>query len=155
MIGCKGLPGFYIRWKEGGREQDSRETERECVWEAEYCSKRKIASAIKQTVREKTCDANVWLIIANYRWSRMWLMMLLPSFASAHLFVSKWHLDPTTSRKFPTISSRGICSKEIDRHFLKKVLKKFALMTTYFRQLYECLLYNICSTAIYFIVICS
>jgi hypothetical protein len=34
MIGCKGLPGFsYIKHKEGGREQDSGETERECVCE--------------------------------------------------------------------------------------------------------------------------
>jgi hypothetical protein len=24
---------FYIKWKEGEREQDNRETERECVWE--------------------------------------------------------------------------------------------------------------------------
>jgi hypothetical protein len=50
MIGCKGRPGyFYIKWKEGEREQDSGETERErvCVREAECCSKRKIASAIK------------------------------------------------------------------------------------------------------------
>jgi hypothetical protein len=31
----------------------------------------------------------------------MWLMMLLPQFASAHLFFSKQHLDPTTSRKLP------------------------------------------------------
>jgi hypothetical protein len=33
----------------------------------------------------------------------MWLMMSLPRFASAHLFISKRHLDLTTSRKFPTI----------------------------------------------------
>ena len=34
MIGCKGRPGyFYIKWKEGEREQDSGETERESVCE--------------------------------------------------------------------------------------------------------------------------
>jgi len=43
---------FYIKWKEGGREQDRRETERECVREAELCSKRKKTVAIKQTIRE-------------------------------------------------------------------------------------------------------
>ncbi len=32
----------------------------------------------------------------------MWLMMSFPQFASAHLFISGWHLDLTTSRKFPT-----------------------------------------------------
>ncbi len=47
-MGCKGLPGvFYIKLKEGEREQDSGETERECVREAEHCGKRKIVSAIK------------------------------------------------------------------------------------------------------------
>jgi hypothetical protein len=43
---------FYIKWKEGEREWDSGETERECVREAEHCSKRKIALPIKLTVRE-------------------------------------------------------------------------------------------------------
>ena len=43
---------FYIKWKEGEREQDSRETERECVREAEHCGEREIASAIKLTIRE-------------------------------------------------------------------------------------------------------
>ncbi len=38
---------FYIKWKEGEREQDSRETERECVGEAEHCGERKIVSARK------------------------------------------------------------------------------------------------------------
>jgi hypothetical protein len=33
--------------------------------------------------------------------SRMWPMVLLPWFTSAHLFVSKQHLDRMTSRKFP------------------------------------------------------
>jgi hypothetical protein len=38
---------FYIKQKEGGREQDSAETERECVREAEHCGERKIVLAIK------------------------------------------------------------------------------------------------------------
>jgi len=38
--------GFYIEWKEGEREQDSREIERVCVREVEHCGKRKIVSAI-------------------------------------------------------------------------------------------------------------
>jgi hypothetical protein len=44
---------FYIKRKEGEREQDSRETKRESVFEAEHCGKRKIASAIKLTIRER------------------------------------------------------------------------------------------------------
>ncbi len=44
--------GFYIKWKEGKREQDNGETERVCVQEAEHCGKGKIASAIKWTFRE-------------------------------------------------------------------------------------------------------
>ncbi len=43
---------FYIKCKEGEREQDSRETERERVRETEHCREGKIASAIKFTVRE-------------------------------------------------------------------------------------------------------
>ncbi len=43
---------FLFKQIEGGREQDSRETERVCVREAEHCGKRKRASAIKQTIRE-------------------------------------------------------------------------------------------------------
>jgi hypothetical protein len=35
-----------------GRVQDSGETEREMVLEAEHCEERKMVSAIKQTVRE-------------------------------------------------------------------------------------------------------
>jgi hypothetical protein len=38
---------FYIKRKEGEREQDSGETERECVQEAKHCGERKIVSAIK------------------------------------------------------------------------------------------------------------
>ncbi len=38
---------FYIKRKEVEREQESKETEREWVREAERCGKRKIASAIK------------------------------------------------------------------------------------------------------------
>jgi hypothetical protein len=40
---------FYIKQKEGEREQDSGETEREsvCVCEAEHCGERKIALTIK------------------------------------------------------------------------------------------------------------
>jgi hypothetical protein len=38
---------YYIKWEEGEREQDSGETERELVREAEHCGERKIASAIK------------------------------------------------------------------------------------------------------------
>jgi hypothetical protein len=53
VISQKCLPGFfYIKWKEGERMQDSGETEREHLCEAEHCGKREIASAIKQTVRE-------------------------------------------------------------------------------------------------------
>ncbi len=46
---------FYTKKKEGEREHNSREIERErvCVREAEHCSKRKVASPIKLTVREK------------------------------------------------------------------------------------------------------
>ncbi len=60
MLSQKCLPGFfYIKRKEREREWDSgetarereREREREC--EAERCSKRKMASAIKLTVRER------------------------------------------------------------------------------------------------------
>jgi len=42
---------FYIKREEVEREQDSRETERECVREAECCDKRQIASPIKLTIR--------------------------------------------------------------------------------------------------------
>ncbi len=95
---------FYIKLKEGEREQDSRETERECVWEAECCCKRKIASAIKQTVREQTCDANVWLIsemknVAND---------VAPTIHICSSVVSKPHLDLTTSHKFPIISQNTL-----------------------------------------------
>jgi hypothetical protein len=38
---------FYIKWKEGEREQNSGETESECVRETEHCREREIASAIK------------------------------------------------------------------------------------------------------------
>ncbi len=38
---------FYIKRKEGEREQDSGETEAECVREVECCREGKIASAIK------------------------------------------------------------------------------------------------------------
>jgi hypothetical protein len=38
---------FYFKQKEGEREKDSRETERECVQESEHCREREIASAIK------------------------------------------------------------------------------------------------------------
>jgi len=38
---------FYIKWEEGEREQDSGETERERVREAEHCGEREITSAIK------------------------------------------------------------------------------------------------------------
>jgi hypothetical protein len=38
---------IYMKWKEGEREQDSGEKERECVREAEHCRKRKVASVIK------------------------------------------------------------------------------------------------------------
>jgi hypothetical protein len=41
---------FDIKWKGGERELDSIETV--CEREAEHCGKRKIASAIKLTVRE-------------------------------------------------------------------------------------------------------
>ncbi len=48
MIGCKGFArDLYIKWKEGEREQDSRDTEREHMREAEHCGERKIVSAIK------------------------------------------------------------------------------------------------------------
>ncbi len=58
-----GCQRYYIKRKEGEREQDSGETERERVWEAVCCSKRKIALAINLTVRERTtCDTNVRLI---------------------------------------------------------------------------------------------
>jgi hypothetical protein len=64
MIGCNGFTGYFcIKWKEGEREQDSGETEREYVQEAEECDERKIASAIRQTLeRKQICDANVRLI---------------------------------------------------------------------------------------------
>jgi hypothetical protein len=52
MIGWKGLPGFFIKRKEGERDLDSGETERECVREAEHCGKRKIVSSIKLTIGE-------------------------------------------------------------------------------------------------------
>ncbi len=38
---------FYIKQKEGEREQDRGETERVCVQETEHCREREIASAIK------------------------------------------------------------------------------------------------------------
>jgi len=42
---------FYIKQKERKREQDSGDTGRGCVSEAECCGERKIASAIKKTVK--------------------------------------------------------------------------------------------------------
>ncbi len=50
---------FYIKRKEGERERDSRETERDRVCEAEHCDKKKIVLAIKPTV---TSDGNMQLI---------------------------------------------------------------------------------------------
>jgi hypothetical protein len=47
MITFKWLPGFSIKRKMTGREQDSGETERERVLEAEHRRERKIVSAIK------------------------------------------------------------------------------------------------------------
>jgi hypothetical protein len=41
------MPGFLYQMEEMGREQDSEETERECVQETEHSWKRGIASAIK------------------------------------------------------------------------------------------------------------
>jgi hypothetical protein len=38
---------FYIKQKEGGREQDSGETERKCVRESEHCGQGQIAYLIK------------------------------------------------------------------------------------------------------------
>jgi hypothetical protein len=41
MIGWKGLPGFfYIKWKEGEKELDSGETERESVCERQSIAER-------------------------------------------------------------------------------------------------------------------
>jgi hypothetical protein len=43
------------------REQDSGETERESVLEAEHCKERKMVSAIKYTIRENMwckCETN-------------------------------------------------------------------------------------------------
>ena len=41
MIGYKGLPGFfYIKWKEGEREQDSGTTERDSVCERQSIAAR-------------------------------------------------------------------------------------------------------------------
>jgi hypothetical protein len=50
---------FYTKRKEGEREWNIREIERECVREAEHCRKRKVASPIKLTIREKTFDENM------------------------------------------------------------------------------------------------
>jgi hypothetical protein len=47
MIIWKWLPIFFIKWKQRGRQQDSGETERECVLAAEHCGERKIALEIK------------------------------------------------------------------------------------------------------------
>ncbi len=45
---CQRFPRrFYIKQKEGEREQDSKETERENVGKAEHGRREKIASAIK------------------------------------------------------------------------------------------------------------
>jgi hypothetical protein len=53
-ISQKCLPRvFYIKQKEGEREQDSGETESERICETECCGKRKIVSAIKLTIRER------------------------------------------------------------------------------------------------------
>jgi hypothetical protein len=47
MIAWQWLPGFYIKRKMRGREQDREEIERERVLETEHCGERKIALAIK------------------------------------------------------------------------------------------------------------
>jgi hypothetical protein len=53
MIMWKGLPVFfYIKQREGERELDGGETERERVWEAQNCGTMKRSSAIKLTVRK-------------------------------------------------------------------------------------------------------
>ncbi len=56
--------GFISNGKKGKESEIAkRQRERECVWEVVCCSKRKIASAIKLSVRERTtCDTNVRLI---------------------------------------------------------------------------------------------
>jgi hypothetical protein len=54
---------FYIKWKRRGREQDSRETERECVCETACGGNGKIASVVKMNVGEKHLGrSNVGLI---------------------------------------------------------------------------------------------
>jgi hypothetical protein len=42
---------FYMKRKEGEREQDARETERECVWEGGWLQE-KVASVVKMTAEE-------------------------------------------------------------------------------------------------------
>ncbi len=55
--------GFYIKTKGREKKQDSGETKRECVWEAELCGKREVASAIKLTIKERIkCIGNMRLI---------------------------------------------------------------------------------------------
>jgi hypothetical protein len=49
----KWFPGFLYQTVVRGREQDSRETERESVLEAECCGEREMALAIKYTAGEK------------------------------------------------------------------------------------------------------
>jgi hypothetical protein len=49
--------GFYINWKVRGREQDSGETERECVLVAEHRRKREMASELEKNIWCK-CEIN-------------------------------------------------------------------------------------------------
>jgi hypothetical protein len=61
MITWKCLPGIlYQKEGEGKRARQRRDIERACL-RSRALRERKIASAIKKTVREKTCDANVRL----------------------------------------------------------------------------------------------
>ncbi len=54
MISWKRLPGnLYQTGQTGNRARQQRDWERVCVWEMAYSWKRKMASVIKQTIREK------------------------------------------------------------------------------------------------------
>ncbi len=100
MIRWKWMSGFLYQTSNAGeRARQRRDRKRARVWETEHCRKRRIASAIKQTVRENIYDRYVRLISKEIK---MLLMMLFTRFAFFSINLPTT-FQPTTSCKFPIL----------------------------------------------------
>jgi hypothetical protein len=120
MITWKCLPGILYQMEgEGKRARQRRDIERVCL-RSRTLQERKIASAIKKTVREKTCDANVRLFRkinnTNDVIHMIWIRAQL---------VYKQHLDLMTSHTFPIL-----CTKRLLVNFLLSLLLKIIYKCT-------------------------